>query len=295
MPIYAKTNLFNGVNPHLNSYLQNTKGKWDGFHALHLNDIFNYLEATLPEGYSCDIEESLQVRSVMPFADDNNTSISPSMADILISGQGRGDNLAVAPTQPIEKMALYEIDTTTTRIDAVMIFQEIRSHLRIPITRLELLSPSNKPNGTHYLQYHTKRYESLKAGINVIEIDYLHQSPPISPDLPSYPKGEVGSFPVWVLVSHPYPTYEKGKKTIYGSVINQELPKFILPLADDDKIIFDLNVAYNKTCLKTRMYRDIIDYAQLPTAFEHYMPDDQQRIQTRLKEIQDTYEIQPPS
>jgi hypothetical protein len=294
MPITAKTNLFNGVNPHLNSYLQNTQGKWDGFHTFHLTDLVEYLDEVLPTNYSVNAEESLQIRTLLPF--DFQAKPTRTVPDILIFGKSSGAQVLETATEPI---GILELDEDQLFIEkpmmSVVVYQENTQGESFPVTRIELLSPANKSGGSHYWNYHKKKLETLKAGINVVEIDYLHQSPPVSPDLPSYPRGEPGSYPIWVLVSHPHPTYEKGKKTLYGSVINQELPKFLLPLAGDDKMIFDLNVAYNKTCLKTRMYREVIDYAQLPMAFDKYMPDDQERIHTRLKEIQDSHEIQPPS
>ena len=55
-----------------------------------------------------------------------------------------------------------------------------------PITRIEMLSPSNKPGGSHHQVYFVKRALTLKSGIRVVEIDLLHLSPPVDAALPSY-------------------------------------------------------------------------------------------------------------
>ena len=51
-----------------------------------------------------------------------------------------------------------------------------------PITRIELLSPSNKPNGSHYQKYISKRQYTLRSQLNLVEIDYLHENPTNSLD-----------------------------------------------------------------------------------------------------------------
>ena len=56
-----------------------------------------------------------------------------------------------------------------------------------PITRIELLSPANKPPGSHHEQYMVKRLETLKSGLRLVELDYLHESHPVIQALPSYP------------------------------------------------------------------------------------------------------------
>lgn len=46
----------------------------------------------------------------------------------------------------------------------------------VPVTRLELLSPTNKPPGDGYLQYREKHIVTIEQGVPLVELDYLHQT-----------------------------------------------------------------------------------------------------------------------
>lgn len=61
MPIYSATNLYPGVNAHLNSFLQTTDGAWHSFHAAHIIDLARTLRAMLPDGYLIIEEQSMQI------------------------------------------------------------------------------------------------------------------------------------------------------------------------------------------------------------------------------------------
>jgi hypothetical protein len=60
MPIHSKTNLYPGINAHLNSFLQQEGGGWESFHAEHIIDLRRVLAQTLPRGYYAVAEKSLQ-------------------------------------------------------------------------------------------------------------------------------------------------------------------------------------------------------------------------------------------
>jgi hypothetical protein len=55
------------------------------------------------------------------------------------------------------------------------------------VTRLELLSPANKPGYAAYHAYRQKRIETLLTGVPLVEIDYLHETSPIQDRVPVYP------------------------------------------------------------------------------------------------------------
>jgi len=47
MPIHSDENLCPGINPHLNSALQQRNGGWKSFHAYHLIHMADQLNAIL--------------------------------------------------------------------------------------------------------------------------------------------------------------------------------------------------------------------------------------------------------
>lgn len=285
MPIHSEKNLYAGVNPHLNSFLQNTTRRWGNFHTQHISDLVRTLDMQLPPGYASAAEESLQIRQITFAEPFSPTQASSSKADVLIYGSSSSGSISspLAPSSPVAELSLVESETEDESLPSVIIYRLDEAGLPdTPVTRVEVLSPANKPGGSHYSQYRRKRLESLKSGLNLVEIDYLHQTRPILPTLPSYADDEAGAFPFWVIVSDPHPAFEDGQALVYGASVDMELPRIRLPLAGDDEIIFDLHIAYNQTCVSSRMFRQAIDYAQLPVRFDLYSDEDQARIRERI-------------
>jgi hypothetical protein len=81
MAIRSKTNLYPGINPHLNSALQQVEGDWQSFHAYHIIKIADTLNEILPEAYYAKPEQSLQIKINDPPLERN----SKRRADILVS------------------------------------------------------------------------------------------------------------------------------------------------------------------------------------------------------------------
>ncbi len=46
--MHARQNQYPGVNPHLNSALQQPGGGWKGFHSKHITHLAAYLDDVLP-------------------------------------------------------------------------------------------------------------------------------------------------------------------------------------------------------------------------------------------------------
>jgi hypothetical protein len=135
LPIHAAKNLYRGVNPHLNSLLQNRDGEWQSFHATHIADMRRMVEVQLPPNYYARSEKTLQVAD-LAFIDEEEW-----------------------PTAAV----IYVTDEDGTAY---------------PCTRIGLSSPANKPPNSGHKLYQTKRLDTLRAGIRLIELDYLHQSRP---------------------------------------------------------------------------------------------------------------------
>src|SRR5688572_11724483 len=81
----TKGNLYPGINPHLNSALQQRGGGWRSFHAYYLIMIADTLNEILPENYYAKPEDSLQV---MTYDSDKSPDKDSSTADTLIYKTG---------------------------------------------------------------------------------------------------------------------------------------------------------------------------------------------------------------
>lgn len=288
MPIHLAENQYRGINAHLHSYLLQESSGWQTFHTDHIGHLRSAIQRLLPAGYFVLSEKSLQIREFMP--DSGSERRTYSVLDVSVFRQtapvypASAATLAIDP--PSEVVTLIETLSDADFLNAVMILQRQADGRLIPITRLELLSPANKPPGAHYDQYLVKRDETLITGVNLVELDYLHESRPILKVLPSYPDNEPKSYPYTVLISTPHPTLEQGKTAIYGIFVDGPLPKIPVPLAGDTAIALDLQAIYNHTFAENTFYGLMaVDYAELPVNFEAYSPADQTKIQERMAKI----------
>jgi len=151
-----------------------------------------------------------------------------------------------------------------------------------PVTRIELLSPGNKPGGSHHVQYLSKRQETLESGLSLVELDYLHESNPVLMQLPNYSKGEADSYPYYILISTP----NDGRMRAYGTGVMDVLPKLAIPLKQNESVLLDFNKIYQSTFSSRRFFSMLADYEQLPINFHKYHEADQEAIQQQLKSIQ---------
>lgn len=291
MPLHASQNLYVGINPHLNSFLQNETG-WKGFHTLHLTDIARFLEQQLPQNYYTVNEESLQIGVYDEQTDIPLAAARSTIPDIAIYRSGDSLNSASSflqatlPTMilPLEEQEIAEKEVFLT---SVVIYRvqdnQLPGH---PVTRIELLSPSNKYPGAYHPKYLIKREQTLSAQIRLIEIDYLHQQRPIIARLPSYPDHEQGAFPYIVLVSDPRPTVQSGKMEVYGFGVVEPLPIIKVPLDNEDTVLLDLGEAYQQTFMNSGLFKRLVDYTQLPLEITKYWEVDQQQIRDYMKKLQ---------
>jgi hypothetical protein len=286
MAIRSNRNLYPGINAHLNSFLQSEGGGWESFHAHHIVDIATILDKHLPPNYYAAAEKSLQISQVS-FAETITRQNRPDVAIYQLSEQQTYQASSSVAAAPIATLPLIEtLEDEEETITSVVIY-EIEDG-KIPgkaVTRIELLSPANKPGQGYYRQYMSKRTQALRSGLFMAEIDYLHESRPIIPTLPSYANGDEDAYPYLILVSNPHPKPEDGHIDIYGTKVDELLPIINIPLADAETVPLDLGAAYNQTFENARMLQVIVDYALLPERFERYTAEDQTRIQERMKVI----------
>ncbi|MCA9914916.1 MAG: DUF4058 family protein [Anaerolineae bacterium] len=186
--------------------------------------------------------------------------------------------LAIYSLQSVEDYSDNEDDYLT----AIGIYQLTSG--KMPgelVTRIELLSPANKV-GKGYAQYDVKRYQTLHSGVNLVELDYLHQTRPILPWIPSYPDAEENATPYYVLVSNPYPSFDEGQVSLYAVKIDEPLPRFMIPLAQEERIVLDLQAVYTSTIESVRIFQRMVDLTQPPVNLVAYQEQDQAWLQAIL-------------
>ncbi len=288
--MFSKQNLYPGINAHLNSWLQAEPGRWLSFHSDHITFLVSVLNADLPPGYIVRGEQSLQIAEIDITAGTSN--VYRTRPDALVS-ELSADQQPTAQTDDIATalatIPLHETFPTESDLTGILIYRATVGHeLGDPVTRIELLSPSNKPGRSGYKAYMTGRWRTLQAGINLVEIDYLHELPPLTPAIAQYPQA-VGSTAYHVLISEPYPTFAEGYTRVYGWPVDAPLPRIPLPLRTEQQAAegaLDLATAYQRTFANNdRLHEVLLNYAEAPVNMTRYSSDDQQRIQTQLESI----------
>lgn len=291
MAIYSRTSQYLGINAHLHNSLQNEFDAWGMFHGYHISHLFDAIEAALPPGYIVQQEKGLQIREFHPDTGEP-IAVHKRRPDLAIyetpfptAQTTTTSPVAAAPTLTLTAMVALE-DNPKLHYQAVVV-RELLADNKIgkAITWIELLSPTNKPHGSGFFQYRDKQAAVLRAGITFVEIDYLHQTPPVILRLPSYPDGEPGAFPYMIIVTNPRPSLMEGILNVYGINVDEALPVVEIPLAGEDAFPLDFGAAYNRTFSGASAYSVRVDYEQLPARFDTYNETDQARIQARMAAV----------
>lgn len=243
MTLKSPQNLFPGINPLLNSFLQRDAGEWESFHAELVVQTRIALDEQLPDGYLALAEKSLQIRE-FAFTEDFD---------------------------PLTAVVIYQ--------------QTPENPLGQPITRLEMLSPANKPHGSHFPRYRQRREETLQSGLCLVEVDYLHETPPVIANMPSYRDGDSNAYPYAIIVSDPHPTFSEGEAYIYGFGVLDPIPTVSIPLADTDQLAFDFGHVYHRVFESLRLCAVVVDYDELPIHPNRYAQSDLQSIEKMLTTI----------
>jgi hypothetical protein len=289
MPIYAERNLYPGVNAHLNSYLQLASGgMWEPFHANYITYLTAKIDASLPPGYYALSEKSLQIGHYEGSLSIPARTIRtrPDISIYRNPSAQREVTAAPAITPPTYTLPLFDILEDEDRMDAIAIYQVKEGVLpgRL-VARIEVLSPGNKQQGAHYEQYMSKRFSTLKSGLLLVEIDFLHHSPPLLEGIPNYPTGEASARPYMLLVSDPRPTYGEGQTAVYTIGVLDELPVIPVRLVDSDVVAVDFDAPYQQTIASFSFFRNYTDYATDPPAFDRFTPADQAALSAFLADI----------
>lgn len=291
MAIKSRRNEYLGVNAHLHSYFQNHpdgKGDWESFYTLYIADLARAINRILPPGYLVLPERSMQIREYD--TDTGARLIKRPKPDIAVYDL----DPARQPANPPGAAVATRTHTVSETLDddediyypAVVIYelQEDASG-RVPVTHLELLAPTNKvePGRTVYLD---KRKTVLRTGINLVEIDYLHQTEPVVRVIPSYPRQQPDATAYTILVSQPRRDAEGGGPvTTYGFGVDIPIPTIDIPLARGETIPVNFGAVYHDTLNSLAAFSEPVDYAALPERFDSYHPADQERIRRRMAAV----------
>lgn len=291
-----------GINAHLHSELQQPNGDWASFHAVHIVDLTKAIDVELPDNYYATTESSMQIK----------TRIEPDsfiLREALTSAPVRPSVGTSALATVHETHAIVQPIPEEIHYRTVLIYQKRDTEPDQLITRIELLSPANKPPaGSYYQRYDAKREEPLAAGINLVEIDYLHETPPVTalqPLIPLYAvrpptRRDPQTTAYYVAVTRPLgiaPEPEQrglllsSEVDIYRFGVETPLPTVAVPLAAGDAAIaLDLKAAYKTTYEGQKRWSRSVYYDEEPPAIDIYSPEDQRRILTRLRAVRTAYE-----
>lgn len=243
------------------------------------------LNGRLPEGYLVDVEQSLQIREI-PL--DTGERLHRPQPDLTVYRQPGAPAIsgggAAIPTLTQSILETIDLDEDLYYA-AVVIYRLEGSGTRgRAVTRIELLSPTNK-EGDGAIQYREKRITTLKSGLALVEIDLLHETPPVIRGVPRYPT-EPGSTAYRITISDLVPSFASGLAQTYAFPVDSPIPALSLPMGAGQTVRVEWQSVYDETFRSLRAYSQRVDYAERPPRFDRYSSEDQARILARMSAVQ---------
>jgi hypothetical protein len=143
------------------------------------------------------------------------------------------------------------------------------------VTLLDCVSPTNKMTAAGREAYLTKRREGRSAGANLVEIDLVLQGQPTL----DYSRDNLPEWDYAVTVTR---ATQPERHEIYTATLRKRLPRFRLPLANDDRdTVLDLHATFAR-CYDQGGFGGKIDYRRpVPTALND---EDRQWLDKLLQE-----------
>lgn len=271
------SNRYPGVNPHLNSILQ-TPGSdvlpsgYHSFHTAYIAQLMFHLNERLPSGYRAQVEQSFQRVAVDSYGSEQ--TFTPE-ADVLVRGAARMGKAASGKfLVPTWEAAVEDTVDPLESLKAVEIRQTGTNQV---VACLELLSPANKAGASYHSVYRGRRARLIHAHVTLVELDLLHETPPIIPHHPRYPQ-DSGSHPYY------YIAVTSDRARVYGFDVMQPLPRLTLPLLDDEQVLCDFDAVYRRVFEVGRLGEDL-NYTRPPLRLHTYSAADQQRIQAHMAQL----------
>jgi Protein of unknown function (DUF4058) len=285
-------NPYRGINAHLHSMAQNPERSptiWTSIHASHIGDITRVLNTLLPANYIARAEQSLQIwTEEIDSGDERKRQPRPDVgvfrsgtSEIPVASTAREASAGAIHLIPIRAL-LMEDEIT---ISSVVIYKpEDIQYTGEPITRIELLSESNKIGGTGYKAYLHNRAVALASGTSLIELDYLHQTASSLPGVPAYPDEPDSHAYTLTLIDRREDENPEQIARVHGIDVDMTLPTIPIPLAGSDNLLFDFEAVYQRTFEGDR-WGTSIDYDLPPIKIESYSAGDRARIRDVMERI----------
>ncbi|HRF93926.1 MAG TPA: DUF4058 family protein, partial [Aggregatilineales bacterium] len=179
------------------------------------------------------------------------------------------------PTVATEIVSISDVLTPQEYPDILAVVIRKRGQNK-PLTRIELLSPTNKSPNTAFFDYQSKREDIIKSQICYIELDFIHTQPPTYRKVIRYADG---GYPFHASLIIPRPDVQEGTATMYHFGVADKIPTIPIPLEGDDTHIFDFNMAYQKTFVESS-YGLELDYTN--TNLTSYLNRDRDYILKRI-------------
>lgn len=238
-------NPFPGMNPWLEEY-------WRDVHASFLVYARDLLSGELPPGFQARVDERLAIdaeeekaRHYLPDIAVTESWDRPAGTLLGLSGQ---QVVAAEPTV---------IDYSQEVLRHIEIVDS-RAHV---ITAIALLSPTNKEEGESRANWKRKRFDYLRGGINVVEIDLLRDGAWALPDRSLLKPKPPGRIYHYVAVTRP-PRFSRCE--FYVLPLRERLPAIRVPLRrPDPDIALDLQVLVNQ-CYERGRYSEVLNYNHPP-------------------------------
>lgn len=295
MAIIIPQNPYKGVNAHLQSMVQNPEGSpsmWAGIHGDLITYLVAELNRKLPPNYIATSEQSLQIVT------ENEKGVYPSQKprpDVAVFRQSTTDSTIQNSISLDKSIRVVELEDFLNEEDyywaSVVIYKvKHQGELGHLVTRIEVLSASNKFGGSGYDSYLRNRHQALVSGTSLIEIDLLHQTKSPLVGIPNYPD-EQDSHPYTVAVTDVRHKHNpKHLMIVHVMDVDNNLPEELtVPLDADDFANVNLNIPYQQMFDSSRK-SSLLNYDAYPRKFDTYSPADQERIKAvmeRAKELAD--------
>ncbi len=287
-----KKNPYRGINAHLHSMAQNPRNSptiWTSIHASYIAYIIQTLNMQLPINYVARAEQSLQIWTEnIDTGDERKRHPRPDVgvfrsddSEVPMVSTAQAASAGTIHLIPIRAL-LMEDEIT---ISSIVIYkpEDIR-YMGEPITRIELLSDSNKIGGTGYKAYLHNRAVALASGTSLIELDYLHQTVSSLPGVPAYPDEPDSHAYTLTLIDRREEENPEQTARVHGIDVDMSLPTIPIPLAGSENLLFDFEAVYQRTFEGDR-WGTSIDYDLAPINLESYSLTDQLRIRDVMQRV----------
>lgn len=187
MAIRSRKNQYRGLNAHFQSYAQWERDGWSSFHNHYLTYLTEAIGNDLPDGYEVVMDRSLQIRVNDPFEEQGLLGKKKRPEPDVTIWKTNPTSVHVPSAEGLHKITATPlvveplVETLTRdeemRIAAVVIKEKSPDELEAaPVVYIELLSATNKVDKGAAI-YLTKRETALEAGIVLVELDFLHETP----------------------------------------------------------------------------------------------------------------------